>query len=376
MIIIYLIGGLYVTLMLYYGLGLLKQFASVSRQRLSEKEALFTLIIPYRNEGSNLQKLIESIEQNQLELKEGGLHCVFIDDHSEDNSTSIARLALSQASFTYSLQVSNGEGKKAAITTGVNLAKTEWLVTVDADCKLPPLWAKQLGRFLSQTEAQLVAMPISLHPQNGIFNQLQSIESAALVSMSAGALAMGVPLSANGANFAFTKKLFEQLNGYEAEKNIASGDDEFLLKRAFELNPKNTVYFMQKEVCVETQTCKNMSSLIQQRVRWASKISWGKINFRQLLIFVPSLFMSMLTVFFVLSILGIAKPIFAYLMLCKWLGDFILFSQFAGFFNFSIKQIGMLILMPFYQILYMIPTLISLFNGNMEWKNRNYGRNR
>lgn len=133
---------------------------------------------------------------------------------------------------------------------------------------------------------------------------------------------------------------------------------------------------MQKEVCVETQTCKNMSSLIQQRVRWASKISWGKINFRQLLIFVPSLFMSMLTVFFVLSILGIAKPIFAYLMLCKWLGDFILFSQFAGFFNFSIKQIGMLILMPFYQILYMIPTLISLFYGNMEWKNRNYGRNR
>jgi glycosyltransferase involved in cell wall biosynthesis len=376
MAIIYLIGGLYVTLMLYYGLGLLKQFASTSRLRLSEKQALFTLIIPYRNEGSNLHKLVESIEQNQLELKENNIHCVFIDDHSEDNSTSILSLALAQKSFTYSIQVSNGEGKKAAITTGVNLAKTEWIVTVDADCKLPPLWAKEVGKFLIQTEAQLVAMPIALEPQNGLFNQLQSIESAALVSMSAGALAMGVPLSANGANFAFTKKLFEQLDGYDAEKNIASGDDEFLLKRAFELSPKNTVYFMKKEVCVETETCKNMASLIQQRVRWASKISWNKMNFRQLLIWVPSIFMAMLTAFFVLSIFGIAKPIFGYLMLCKWLGDFILFSQFASFFHFSIKQIGMLILMPFYQILYMIPTLISLFYGNMEWKNRNYGRNR
>lgn len=78
----------------------------------------------------------------------------------------------------------------------------------------------------------------------------------------------------SAANMAYRKSAFEAVNGYEGNLDQPSGDDEFLLKKIAGKFPEGScVYVKQPEAMVFTESQKNWTALVQQRIRWASKWS-------------------------------------------------------------------------------------------------------
>jgi cellulose synthase/poly-beta-1,6-N-acetylglucosamine synthase-like glycosyltransferase len=81
------------------------------------------------------------------------------------------------------------------------------------------------------------------------------------------------PLLCNGANIAYEKTLFNELNVYEKD-DIASGDDMFMLHKAYSSYPDKVKYLKAKSAIVKTAPCKTWKALFQQRLRWAGKVKY------------------------------------------------------------------------------------------------------
>lgn len=362
--------------MIYFAIGFRKSLKNKESQYISQPNTTFTVIIPFRNEIESLPALVSSLRQ--LEKPAMALvKIVFVDDHSEDGSKEFIESELKDLGIEYEFVQNKGTGKKAALKTGIDKSNTNWIITTDADVEVPATWLTAISNKLKTTKAEMLVMPVQLLSNGTFFSDIQKLESAALVSMSAGALANKNVFSANGANFAFTKNIFEKSGGYTPEIQHASGDDEFLLKRVFGLNKSLVEVFFVKDVIVKTKACKTLSELISQRTRWASKVKIQMLSWKQYPVIIPSVFMLLLILSIPYSLLSRYNLSTSGLLLDKWIGDLILFFAFSSFFGYSLKsnlKVLLLILaMPFYQLFYMIPVFYKRFMGDFSWKGRSYG---
>jgi hypothetical protein len=139
----------------------------------------------------------------------------------------------------------------------------------------------------------------------------------------------------NGANLSFRKSVFHDVKGYEGNIHIASGDDEFLMRKTLKRFP-NSIQAMNAIVVTQPQT--SLTNFFQQRIRWASK--W-KEN--------PSLAARLLAVFIFIAE---ASWIFFFL-------NFMRFDYRQILLIFSLKIFGdLLFLLPVFQIMKIKLTLI------------------
>jgi hypothetical protein len=75
----------------------------------------------------------------------------------------------------------------------------------------------------------------------------------------------------NGANLAFRKEVFKEVAGYDDNLHIASGDDEFLMRKIFRSYPDGIRFLNFYEGVVISTPQKTLKEFFQQRVRWAGK---------------------------------------------------------------------------------------------------------
>jgi cellulose synthase/poly-beta-1,6-N-acetylglucosamine synthase-like glycosyltransferase len=74
----------------------------------------------------------------------------------------------------------------------------------------------------------------------------------------------------SAANMAYRKKAFLEVEGYEGNEALLSGDDEFLLKKMVHTYGVDAVVYLNQNL-VFTQPQASWASLFSQRIRWASK---------------------------------------------------------------------------------------------------------
>jgi biofilm PGA synthesis N-glycosyltransferase PgaC len=366
-----LIGLLYVGSMLFYSFGFLRMQGEWDLSELDTEAVDFTVVVPFRNESAHIAALVDSLKKAHRPLYAHPFF-IFVNDHSTDDSLDTLEEALLNFPYKYILLSSKGEGKKAALETGIAQAQTSWIVTTDADVSVNPLWLQTLSSVLFHSESDLLVLPVNMKGRDSLLDAFQALESKALVSMGIGSLANGVPLTANGANLAFKKEAFYRWGAYRAESHTPSGDDEFLLKRAFAMQSDKVKACALREIMVDTHPANGMQALINQRLRWASKINSKKLSPQLLLsaiglVFMLCLFFSMVSAFLV----GNWK-IFITCLSYKIIGDGLLFISFRRFFGLSKKHLLLLLGMPFYQIVYMIGVAIKRSRKTYEWKERKY----
>jgi biofilm PGA synthesis N-glycosyltransferase PgaC len=238
---------------------------SAPRTRHHEKP-LVSVIVPFRNEASNLVTLLQALKAQTYTHFE----VLLIDDHSEDNYREKMQTLLEQSS-TWRCLPSNGTGKKHAITTGVNHAKGVIVITTDADCVMEPEWIESMVAHFDST-CQMVCGGVSMTGnRTNLFHQLQSIEWCSLVGVTAASIGYNRPVMCNGANLAFRKSVFDEVNGYEGNLAIASGDDEFLMRKIQSQYPSGIYFSSSATSVVKTTPLDTISSFYQQRLRWAQK---------------------------------------------------------------------------------------------------------
>ena len=345
-----------------------------------EAKTRFSVIIPFRNEGDNLPKLLKSIEA--LEYPKHLFEVILVNDASEDDSVSIIEKNLSNRPFDCAqddivvinnVRESNSP-KKDAITSAIKIAKNEWIVTSDADCILPKFWLDTFDAFIQKKDTQFIVAPVTYSNIGSFLDRFQLLDFLSLQGASIGGFGINKPFLCNGANLAYKKDFFKAVNGFKGNTNIASGDDIFLLEKALKLDAKKVHYLKCKHAVVTTEAEKNTSNLISQRVRWASKSTNYKNSFAKVIGVIVLLMNASLICALTLCIVGVFNfKILVYLFLIKCSIDFLLLFKTVRFFNqeaFLSSYLFSCLLYPFFSV-YVV--FVSVFS-NYKWKGRDFSK--
>ena len=344
-------------------------------QRIKEKKYLMgkkisldevTLIIPFRNEEKRIDGLLQSLKVNSKLPTQ----IVFVNDHSDDLSCSKITEELGKLNNLQLLSLPSGIfGKKQAIRYGVNLTKTEFVLTMDADVYFESTYFEELEKL---AEADLYLLPAVLKATNPI-HHLFEIDLLLINALNTGLNGLSRPIIASGANLLFKRKSFLEFDRFETHKHIPSGDDIYLL-RDFRDAKADVRVVARRSFKVETETPQSFKEFIHQRIRWIAKT--GNVNDHL------STILAIIQFIFIISFWSIEIKL---LVENEYQSAFILFGLKTGldmlfFFNFfnEFNRLTAWLLIPIYQLIFPIYNLILLFLlpfFKPKWKGRYSGLN-
>ena len=270
----------YAVLIISYRQSWLKA-ESYQPENRNQNTTLITVVIPARNEEKNIGHCIESILQQTYPAHL--LEVIIVDDNSIDSTSAIVN-SFNQKNISL-IKLSDFTGnenlnsyKKKAIETAISLAKGNLIVTTDADCIVQPEWLKTIASYYENTGSVFIAAPVvyaDVLPDDSEFKKFfkifQSLDFMALQGITGASVYKKIHNMCNGANLAYEKKTFYEVNGFEGIDNIASGDDMLLMHKIQKKYPDKIRYLKSTNVIVQTQQAETIKEFINQRIRWASK---------------------------------------------------------------------------------------------------------
>jgi len=363
----------------FWGEGAVKGLSSfdknvVVKNRNEVPKNRFSIIIPFRDEAHNLPNLLKSL--SALNYPSELFEILLVNDDSQDNFNPILE-EFSKQNPTLNLHLlqnvrKTNSPKKDAINTAINVAKFEWIVTTDADCIVPILWLHLFNQFIEAEKPVFISAPIKFSVKNSFLFHFQNLNFKSLMGSSIGGFGINKPFMCNGANLCYRKATFLELNGFEGNNNIASGDDIFSMEKMLKAYPKKVKFLKSDENIVETNAENTWKLFINQQIRWASKSASYKSLFAKfvgILVFLEN---------FTVLVLGISalliQQFWIYFMLvftAKMIVDFILIAQTANFLKStnSLKYyLPVSLLYPFFIV---FTGFLSTFK-NYEWKGRSF----
>ena len=234
-----------------------------------------SVVIAVRNEEANIAALLGSLLRQ--DYPHNMFEIIISDDHSTDATILQLKNYIAQQKSLPAIKLltataGEGEGKKQALTRGIQNSSGELIVITDADCTAGVSWLSELSAFYQQHRPQMILGPVQMADGGSIFGKLQALEFTSLISVAAGSCNAGFPLLANGANIAFSKRAFESCGGFSGNMNYASGDDMFLMMRMREIYGSGAIRFIKSgKAIVNTPAIQQFKPFVQQRLRWVSK---------------------------------------------------------------------------------------------------------
>ena len=332
-----------------------------------------SIIIPARNEEKNIVNCVVSVcEQDYpVDLFE----VIVVDDHSADNTAEIVkRLANIYPHLRYLALKVDDETivayKKKAIETGIKAAKGKLIITTDADCVAPANWLKNIAAFYENKQAAFIAAPVTLYPQNSFVKIFQSLDFLSLQGITGASVFADFHTMCNGANLAYEKKVFEEVNGFAGVDAIASGDDMLLMYKIYKRYPGKVHYLKSKEAIVKTLAAESWKAFFNQRIRWASKA--GKYDDKRIFWVLLLVYLFNLGFAVIFTACFFIADLWIYLisiLLLKTLYELFFLVPVAKFFGKE-KLLWWFPLMQPFHILY---TIIAGLLGSIttyEWKGR------
>lgn len=357
-----IILALYVLLIIRYAFG----WSKLKKLSLEHSSKKVSVIIALRNEESQIDYLLKSL-QSQI-YPTDKLEFILVNDHSTD-----ATLELLQQSAMENLQIVNmpdGEfGKKNAIKKAVALAEGDIILASDADCSFSPNWVRAMVSYFSNANVMLVSGPVSFNKQNGIFQSLQALEFTSLIGSGAGAIGVGNAIFCNGANMAYRKSIFLEVNDFATEKSV-SGDDVFLLHSVKEKYPKSIAFAKNEDAIVTTDGMQSIKGFINQRKRWTAKSSGytdGASIYTGLLVLFTNLVGVLLLGLFFFDTCYLDYLIYYFSV--KFLVDLCILLPALSFFKRKDLIKWILPFEVFYSF-YIVLIVILSFTNTFEWKGR------
>lgn len=341
------------------------------KENADAKFSNVSVIVALRNEEKYIEKLLNSL--GKQDFPKDQLEIVLVNDHSEDKTVEIIRQYINvHSELNIKLIHAQGEGKKAAIKTGIDNARNDVIITTDGDCAVGATWLRRLVEYCQLQKPKLAVGPVVYEQKRGFLQQFYMLDFISLVASGAGSLGAGLPLMANGANLLFTKHTYQDIVDYQSGKSHASGDDVFLLHAVADQFGSKSVHFIKDpSTIVYTNPPENMRAFLSQRKRWASKAvaysSWWSI--------LVSLSVFALNIMLVLSFLAsFLRPwylvIFGLFILLKMMIDFPLLQYFAEFVNRK-KAVPYHFLFAFVYPFYIVIAGFSSLLFRFNWKGRN-----
>jgi cellulose synthase/poly-beta-1,6-N-acetylglucosamine synthase-like glycosyltransferase len=331
-----------------------------------------SVIIPARNEEENIAACLHSIcKQNYPRHL---FQIIMIDDNSTDNTlriaNSIAYEGIRIICFALDPADKNTAPKKRAIEAGISMASGELIITTDADCTAGPDWLRSVAAYHDQSKNIFIAAPVKIKDGSSLLSKFQALDFLTMQGITAAAVFKRFHNMCNGANLAYEKKVFYEVDGFTGIDNIASGDDMLLMNKVAVKYPQSIGFIHSPAAIVTTLPAAGWKAFFQQRIRWASKATHYKergIFLVLLLVYLTNLLL------FCFLLMGLfekfALLLFGFLCLAKFFMELFFVSDVARFF----KQSYLVPWLFFLQPLHIIYIVVSGFLGQFktyEWKGR------
>lgn len=365
MLAIKLIGVLslliYIIYLVYGAIGFNRTKTFVPNESQNNKTKT-CIIICARNEEDTIEKCLQSIFGQNFDFSL--LEIIFVNDGSTDNTLSLVKKIYSETLIKFQI-INNIEslGKKTSITSAIEICNSELIITRDADTFTEnPNWLKTIVSHYEQTQKQFIICPLEIENKSGLLNQLQFFENNALAILTGGFVFHKKAFLCNGANLAFTKKIFQKVNGYKSHQQLNSGDDVLFLEDVKKIDPGTISYLKNKSASVITYPVKGFKKLMQQKVRWTSKFDKNPNQTNAFL----ALIVLLVHVF---GLFYLIKPLFAHHIpvfgiifnFFRVIIDFLLLFLASRYFNRSVKWLWFPPLAFFYSFYVIITALLSIF---------------
>jgi cellulose synthase/poly-beta-1,6-N-acetylglucosamine synthase-like glycosyltransferase len=364
----------YAVLIAYYH----KAWNQLPEFTVPQKQAsvFISVVIAARNEEENIPGLLQSLYEQQY--PKTLYEVIVVDDHSTDAT----RTLLQQAGYPQlqlkilSLQeqaTATGVAaayKKKAIETGIRAAAGTLIVTTDADCRFDSQWLQTIAAFYEVNNAKFIAAPVTFTKGRNLLSVFQSLDFLTLQGITAASVYKRFHSMCNGANLAYEKSAFFEVNGFDQIDGIPSGDDMLLMHKIFLRYPNQVYYLKNRHAIVTTSPAASWKQFFHQRIRWASKAD----HYDDKRIFWVLLLVYVLNVCFLAgAVAGFWKSIWLFfvllLLLAKVLIEFPFVNSVAIFFG---RQ-QLMKYFPFLQPLHIAYTIIAGWLGKFghyEWKGR------
>jgi biofilm PGA synthesis N-glycosyltransferase PgaC len=329
-----------------------------------------SVIIPARNEALRIAKCLDSlfIQSYPKDLTE----IIIINDYSTDET--VARIMAHELKCTLLNLSDHTTGslnsyKKKAIETGISHAHGELIICTDADCSMGEDWIRTLVAAYQSKNLAFIAAPVKIIPDKSWLSVFQTLDFISLQGITAAAVYKNLYPMCNGANLAYTRKAYDAVDGFTDIDHIASGDDMLLMKKIQTNFPGRTGYLMDPRAIVSTGPAESISAFLNQRIRWASKISHYKH---------PATFLTLGLVYLVnLSLILLFISCFFYghwrwllvLLALKTISEYFFVSKVAGFFHQQSLVKYFPLCQPFHILYTVVAGSFGSF-GKYEWKNR------
>jgi len=238
----------------------------------------FSVIIPARNEASNIEACIAGIHAQNYPSHL--FEIIVVDDFSEDETAQKVLKIAQQHSNVHLLRLQDFTKdenlvayKKRAIEIAITQATGDWMVTTDADCSVTSHWLATYDAYIQEHDSVMVAAPVAYTNTGGFLSIFQVLDFISLQGITAAAVASGSHTLCNGANLCYSKEAFERVGKFSGIDHLPSGDDMLLMHKMKKSYPGKIGYLYAQNAVVTTAPSDTMGLFIQQRIRWASKAS-------------------------------------------------------------------------------------------------------
>ncbi len=363
-----LILGIYVLLLL----ALLVGWVRIRRQPMPPRTTdptPISVIVAARNEAGNIGSLLDDLGSTAFPPDRWEL--IIVDDHSTDATAEIVRQAISSIPQARFLQLPEGRtGKKAALKLGIEDAHFGVIATTDADCIVSKNWLACMASYFGQETTKLVVGPVKLVESSSFIDSLQVMEFVSVAGTTAATVGLGHPVMANGANMAFRKETFKEVGGYDDNLVIASGDDEFLLRKVMRKYPLGIRYLNYYEAAITTPPLPTIGAFASQRIRWAGKWRYNSDWLARALAFF--ILVAQFS-FIALLVLSVGQPTLLGLVFIKLLLEGVFIGWVSRFLDQRFDVLAFVVLellYPFYVLFIGIGSMFLSF----QWKGRRYSK--
>ncbi len=347
----------------------------IPENKIPSGNTFISVIVAARNEEKNIGKLITAIQKQNY--PSSLFELIIVDDHSTDKTADIIKPFLNNQIHLIPLRLADKATiafKKAAIDIGIKNSKGDLIITTDADCNMSENWLSTIAAFYELHHPKMMVMPVVIKNNHSFLGRFQTLDFMSLQGITGAAVHKKIHGMCNGANLAYTRKVFNEVNGFEGIDHIASGDDMLLMHKISKKYKNEILFLKSKNVIVETQPETNISGFINQRIRWASKADKyeDKSLFPVLLlVYLVNLLMAFLFFKFMFfnfefSILNFS---FILLFIIKTATELYFLFPVSRFFGYT----KLLWWFPFFQPFHIVYTVVAGWMGKFgsyKWKGR------
>lgn len=247
-----------------FSVGASKKYPRIKDEELPS----VTVIVAALDEEQNIFRCMKALDKSVY--PEDKLEIIFVDGHSIDKTAEIIIDYIKDKpkfKLIYTKPEShNLKGKANSIDTAVEIAKGDVILTTDADCAVSPLWVKTIASYYTENVG-MVNGYTSQEADDG-FAGMQALDFIYLLTVAAGAINLGKPLSCIGNNMSYRRTAYIETGGYK-EIPFSVTEDFQLLMAINNLKKYKIIYPLDKDALVVSEPNPTIKSLYHQKKRWA-----------------------------------------------------------------------------------------------------------